>query len=190
MTETDETMTREELHFRRIDMRGWKRADGLFEIEGRVTDRKPHEFTSPGGTKVVPAGAPIHDMTVKLVIDQEMCVVDVSATTHSAPYADCVSATGTLQVLKGLRIAGGWSREVRNRLGGAQSCTHLMEILTPMATAAYQSLTMARLGRPDSLDSNGKPLKVDSCFAYASNRGVVMRRWPAYYTGGKSTESD
>jgi hypothetical protein len=185
MTNSDVDVTREELHFRRIDMRGWRRSDGLYEIEGRVTDRKPHAFTSPNGTKVVPANEPIHDMGVKLVFDTDMLVHDVSAFTSSAPYDDCFSAGQTLQALKGMRIAGGWSSEVRRRLGGAQSCTHLMEILIPMATAAYQSLTMVRMGRPDVFDANGKPVKVDSCYAYASDRGVVMRRWPNFYTGRK-----
>jgi hypothetical protein len=31
---------RAELHFRRIDMRGFRRSDGLFEVEGRITDRR------------------------------------------------------------------------------------------------------------------------------------------------------
>jgi hypothetical protein len=82
-----------------------------------------------------------------------------------------------------MRIAGGWSSEVKRRLGGEKSCTHLMDILIPMGTAAYQSLTMQRKGRPDVLNANGKPAKVNSCFAYAENRGVVMRRWPNFYTG-------
>lgn len=185
MTDDLDELTRDELHFRRIDMRGWSRSDGLYEIEGRVTDRKPHVFTSPNGTKVVPANEPIHDMGVKLVFDSNMVIRDVSAYTMSAPYADCFAAGKTLQAIKGLRIAGGWSREVRSRLGGAQSCTHLMEILIPMATAAYQSLTMLRMGTPDVLDAEGKPAKVDSCYAYARDRGVVMRRWPNFYTGTK-----
>jgi hypothetical protein len=181
---------REELHFRRIDMRGFKRADGLFEIEGRVTDRKPHDFRSPNGTKVVPATEPIHDMGVRLVIDLDMTVRDVAAFTASAPYDDCLAAGATLQVLKGLRIAGGWGSEVRRRLGGAQSCTHLMELLIPLATTAYQSLTMERMGRPDTLDAEGKPVKIDSCYAYASHRGVVLRRWPDHYTGPERRPDD
>jgi hypothetical protein len=31
---TDSDVTREELHFRRINMRGYRRSDGLFEVEG------------------------------------------------------------------------------------------------------------------------------------------------------------
>jgi hypothetical protein len=176
-------LTREELHFRRVDMRGWRRSDGLYEVQGRITDRKPHDFTSPNGTKVVPAGEPIHDMGVTLVFDTDMLVHEVSAFTDSAPYGDCFEAGSTLQAIKGLRIAGGWSSEVRRRLGGAKSCTHLMEILIPMATVAYQTLTMVRAGRPDVLDAEGKSVKIDSCYAYGSNRGVVMRKWPRFYTG-------
>ena len=179
----DEGVTREELHFRRIDMRGWRRSDGLYEVEGRVTDRKPYAFKAPNGPKVVPANEPIHDMGVKLVFDENMLVHDVVAFTDSAPYQDCYAAGQTLEVLKGVRIASGWSGEVHRRLGGEKSCTHLMQILIPLATTAFQTVTMVQLARPDVFDANGKPVKVDSCYAYAANREVVMRKWPAFYTG-------
>ena len=164
-------------------MRGWARDDGLFEVEGRVTDRKPHDFTSPKGTKIVPANLPIHDMGVRLVFDEDMVVRAVTTFTDASPYADCPDGGAALQALVGLRIGGGWSGEVRKRLGGASSCTHLRELLIPLATAAYQSMTMKRMDLPDQLDASGKPVKVDSCYAYASNRGVVLHRWPDFYTG-------
>lgn len=180
---TDDGVTREELHFRRIDMRGWRRSDGLYEVEGRVTDRKPHAFKAPNGSKVVPANEPIHDMGVKLVFDGDMLVNDIVAFTDSAPYPDCYAAGHALEVLKGVRIASGWSGEVHRRLGGEKSCTHLMQILIPLGTTAFQSLSMVRLARPEVLAAGGRPVKVDSCYAYAANREVVMRKWPAFYTG-------
>ena len=119
---------REEAHFRRIDMRGWRRSDGLYDVQGRVTDRKPHVFNAPNGPRVVAAGDAIHDMEVTLTFDTDMRVHAVHATTSAAPYPSCQGGPPTLQVLVGLRLAGGWGAEVRKRLGGAQSCTHLMEI--------------------------------------------------------------
>ena len=178
-------VTRHEMHHRRIDMRGWGRSDGLYEVEGHVADRKPHEFRSPNGFRVVAAGEPIHDMGVRLVFDSGMVVLEVSTFTSSAPYDDCFSAGPTLQALKGLRIGAGWSSEVRKRLGGARSCTHLMELLFPMATVAYQTLTMVRIAGADIVDGAGKPVKIDSCFAYAGHRDVVRRKWPVFYTGPK-----
>ncbi len=184
MTDTpDPNGGRTELHFRRIDMRGWARDDGLFEVEGRVTDQKPHDFTPPSGTKVVPANQPIHDMGVRLVFDADMVVRAVTTFTQSYPYGDCTEGGQALQSLVGLRIGGGWSGEVRKRLGGASSCAHLRELLIPLASAAYQSTTARRKDLPDQFDPSGKPVKVDSCYAYASNRSVVLHRWPAFYTG-------
>ena len=186
MSDTNNDVTLEELHFRRIDMRGWRRSDGLFEVEGRVIDRKPHAFKSLSGSKVTPANEALHDMGVKLVFDENMLVHDAVAFTTSAPYADCFAAGNALQTIKGLHISGGWSREVSRRLGGTQSCTHLMQLLIPLGTTAFQSLTMVRLDRPDVLKDDGKPVKVDSCYAYSAERGVVMHRWPAFYTGPKA----
>jgi hypothetical protein len=86
----------------------------------------------------------------------------------------------------GVRIAAGWSNEVKRRLGGSAACTHIMELLVPMGTAAFQTIAEVRLARPPRLDPSGKPLKVDSCTAYAADRGIVALNFPAFYTGGKT----
>src|SRR6516165_5085267 len=112
----DGDVIKEELHFRRIDMRGFRRSDGLYEIEGRVTDRKPHDFPTGGTGEIVPANHPIHDMGVRLVFDDNMVVVSVQTFFDAAPYLDCRGGGDTLQSLKGLRISNGWNREVRSRL--------------------------------------------------------------------------
>jgi hypothetical protein len=180
-TSSSGPVTREELHFRRIDMRGYRRSDGLFEVEGRVTDSKTHEFVHPAPGRTVATGEPIHDMGVRLVFDEQMLVHDVQTFTHDAPYAACPEGGRALQSIKGMRMAGGWSREVRERLRGARSCTHLMEILIPMATAAYQSLGYLRVAQPERLDADGRPLQIDSCYAYSAAGEVVLRRWPRFH---------
>jgi hypothetical protein len=183
MDKPDLATTREELHFRRIDMRGYRRSDGLYEVEGRVVDRKPQDFQAVGG-RAVPANAPVHDMGVRLAFDDEMTVREVMTFTDAAPYLDCPGGGAALQALKGLRMTSGWSREVRNRIGSASSCTHLVELLIPLATTAFQSLSALRRGRPDRLDAAGRPTKIDSCYAYAAERDLVRRRWPEFHRPG------
>jgi len=175
-----EDATREELHSRRIDMRGFRRSDGLFEVEGRVTDRKSREFTPASGGRVVPAHEPVHDMGVRLVFDDSMVVHDVQTFTDAAPYPACPEGGRALQSLKGVRIAAGWNGEVRSRLSGARSCTHLMELLTPLATTAIQTMIALRMDQPEPLDANGRPRKIDSCYAYAAEGELVARRWPQF----------
>jgi hypothetical protein len=172
---------REEMHLRRIEMRGFRRRDGLFELEGVVTDTKPHDFAHPAHDRPVAANVPIHHMGVRLVIDASFTVLDVATFTSSAPYDACPEGGRALQQLKGLRMTKGWTRAVRERLGGARSCTHLMELLTPMATTAFQSLGVLRMHEPDRLDEHGKPVKIDSCYAYAASGDLVQRRWPLFH---------
>lgn len=174
-------VTREELHTRRIELQGFRRSDGLFEVEARVIDRKPHDHVPIRGDRPVPAGQPIHDMGVRLVFDEEMVVHDVHTFTDSSPYADCPDGGFPLQALKGLKMSKGWSAEVRSRLGGPRSCAHLRELLLPLATVAFQSLSTLRARQPERLDAQGRPLKIDSCYAYAAERDLVLRFWPNFH---------
>jgi len=184
-TRSGAEITREELHWRRIDMRGFRRSDGLFEVEGTVTDQKPHAFEPVSGGRAVPAHQPIHHMGVRLVFDETMLVHDVQTFTDAAPYTECPEGGRALETLKGLRMTGGWSKEVRNRLGGERSCTHLMELLSPLATVAFQSLSMVNSGRALRLDENGRPLKIDSCYAYGAERQLVQKLWPQFHRPAK-----
>lgn len=179
---------REELHFRRIDMRGFRRPDGLYEIEGCIVDRKPHEFAPNNGGRAVAAGEPIHDMGVRLVFDESMLIHEVHTFSADFPYPHCPEGGKVLQALTGVRLSGGWAKEVRARIPVADSCTHLREILMPMASAAFQSLTMLRLNQPPRLDAEGRPLKIDSCYAYGRQRELVRVRYPAHYRPADSQE--
>lgn len=172
---------RQPMHVREIDMRGYRRGDGLYDIEGRVTDRKEQAFIRPGTGLEVPAHVPLHDMWIRLVVDEDLVVHDAIAVTDASPHRACPEAAAALAQLKGARIGPGWNRLVKERLGGRKSCTHLMELLTPMATAAFQTLTPVRLGRPDVLSASGVPVKIDSCYAYARDGELVKRMWPAHH---------
>lgn len=185
---TESEVTRTELHTRRIEMRSYKRSDGLYEIEGHLVDTKPHDFKAPNGDKRIPVGTPIHQMRIRLVYDFSMKIHDVFTDTLDAPYVPCYDAPPTLQQLKGLSMAKGWNSEVRRLFSGDKCCTHLMNMLGPMAATAYQGLTVERAGLPTAVDAHGKPLKIGSCYAYRTDREVVLQMWPRYYTGPHGAE--
>ena len=162
-------------------MRGYRRHDGLYDIEARITDTKTDDIQL--SEKVVPAGERIHDMWLRLTVDEALTVHDALAVTDASPFTICPAAAGALAALKGLRIGPGWSRAVKERLSRADNCTHLVELVAPLATTAFQTLAPLRHSQPDRLDKNGRPLKIDSCYAYSSKREVVLRRWPQHYDG-------
>lgn len=165
------TVPRERLHQRRIDMQGYRRSDGLYDIEATLVDTKSSDLVTATG-RTVRAGAPVHHMLLRLVVDDTLLVKAVHASTLASPYGICQQAPARLQVLVGLRIGAGWSRAVRERLPDAQGCTHLRELLGPLATVAFQTLSDLRqqqcpLGSPEHLQS-----KQDSCFAYAQEHAA------------------
>ena len=178
---TDAPITREELHHRRIDMRGYLRSDGFYEVEASVVDRKAQPFEPLMGGKHVAAGEPVHDMGVAIVFDARMLVHDVRTFTRSAPYDVCPEGGQALQSLVGLRMTAGWNKEVRDRLGGGKSCTHLMELLGPLATTAFQTTSALRRSQPTPVDARGRPLKIDSCYAYGAQRELVRMHWPQFH---------
>lgn len=169
----------EEVHHRQIDLRFYRRVDGLYEIEGRLTDVKRHAFRRQLSQADTPAGTPLHDLTVRLVIDDKMQVHDASATLAVTPFPLCGGAAASLEALKGQRIGAGWSRLVRDALPRIHACTHIVELLGPMATTAFQGLAPKRLAELDApANVMQRQAKVDSCYAYAAHREVVAQLWP------------
>ena len=174
-------VTREEIHHRQLSIRGYRRSDGLFEVEGHISDRKSHDFQTFRGGRNVAANTPLHDMVVVLVFDQDMVVQSVRTSMNAYPYEVCVGGGDSLQVLVGLRIGAGWNSEVRKRLSVCDTCTHVRDLLAPMATTAFQTMAETRRHQPDQRNATGRPTKIDSCYAYSASRELVKRHWPDYY---------
>ena len=180
VTGDGDEVTREVLHTRSVKITGYRRSDGLFEVEGRLLDTKPVDFRPPSDERVVKAGEAIHHMGVRIVFDDDMTVHDVIAVADAAPYGDCQGGPATLKSLVGLRMSSGWSSEVKRRLSGAASCVHLAGLMVPMAATAYQSMTVHRQRQADQA-AEVTPPKMDSCLAYSRHGELVRRRWPAFY---------
>ena len=80
-----DTVERNEIHHRQLDIRFFQRSDGLFEVEGRLLDRKAHPFRRLLHDRDTPAGTPLHDIVVRLIIDETLLVHDASAALAASP---------------------------------------------------------------------------------------------------------
>ena len=142
-------------------------------------DTKTHPFRRQLADGDLPPGTALHDIVVRMVIDEDMLVHDVQASMNATPFGVCSGASETLLPLRGLNIGAGWNKRVRELLGGAASCTHIVELLGPMATTAFQGLAPQRLARLNAPGSESERAgKVNSCYAYGEQREVVARLWP------------
>jgi hypothetical protein len=172
---------RKEIHHRSLEMHAYVRDDGLYDVEAHLVDRKPFAFGRLLSCEPVPAGQPLHDLWIRLTVDQDLVVRAIEASSDVTPYGICKGAESTLSVLVGEKLVRGWSSLVKQRLRGAAGCTHLMEMLIPLATTGLQGIRGLLAERHTTLDAAGFPVKIDSCYAFRRNREVVMQLWPQHY---------
>jgi hypothetical protein len=173
---------RERFHTRAYEIAGYRRADGLWDIEARMTDAKTYSFHNEHRGQIR-AGEPLHDMWIRLTIDEGLVVRDIEAATDGAPFAVCPAITPNFKRMIGARVGAGWRRAIRQHLAGVEGCTHLAEMLGAMATVAFQTLYPVLAKKDAENPRPGKPALLDSCHAYRSDGPVVKKAWPEFYTG-------
>ncbi len=180
-----EPAAREPIHTRTVTCQGYRREDGLWDVEGHLVDTKAYSFTS-NARGTMPAGTPVHDMWLRLTVDDDLVVRGVEARMAASPFDLCPRITPAFDQLVGLAIAPGWNRKVKQMLGGVHGCTHLVELLGPIATTAFQTIFPLRERRRKEAGTNPPPVEktpVNTCHALRSDGPVVRDLWPAYYTG-------
>lgn len=177
---------RELRHTRRVRFEGYRRADGLWDIEAHLTDVKNHDY--PLQTGVRRAGQPIHEMWVRITIDRALNVVDALAVSDAVPYpGGCEQAPPHYRKLIGLNLRRGFRRKAHELLGGVQGCTHLTEMLAGLPTAAIQ--TFAGEAREDRGDG-AKPFQLDQCLALETSSETVRRWYPKWHRKLEGKEAD
>ena len=107
---------------------------------------------------------------------------------EASPYRVCPEIVPNFKKLVGLRIGGGWNRKARKLLGGTEGCTHLVELLGPLATTAFQSIRSYQRKRQREMEEvpapDGRRFIINTCHAW-SDKGVVVKSWaPEFYLGG------
>jgi hypothetical protein len=177
-------VAREHLHSRDIHCRGFRRTDGLWDIEGVLEDSKTYSFDNRdrGG---IAAGEAVHRMAIRLTVDDDMRVHAAEAATEAGPFHICGDIAPRFAELVGLTIGPGWRRAVLARMAGVAGCTHLTELLLgPLTTTAMQTVFAARERRLGTADGATKPSIIDTCHALRSDGPIVAREWPAFATTG------
>ncbi|MGQ9365617.1 DUF2889 domain-containing protein [Azospirillum sp. ST 5-10] len=188
---------REPIHTRTLTLNGYRRADGLWDIEGHLTDVKAYAFTTEERGRLEP-GDPIHEMWLRLTVDDSLTVLAVEAVTDKSPYGGCGAIVGAFQKLVGLSVAKGWTRAVKERLGGVHGCTHLVELLGPLGTTAFQTIypvltrERERRAREEGTAPEAprqRPVLLNMCHIFASDGEVARTRWPDHYTGDRPADA-
>ena len=172
-------------HTRTVVYSGFQRGDGLWDIEANLTDIKPYAFIIPSqGPRE--AGHPVHEMNIRLTIDNDFKIHDVITDMVHIPHPECSQSQKGIHQLIGSTLSAGWRKTIAKFVGGTAGCTHLNELLFNMATAAYQTVPSARqfnaqqAGLPEEVPST-PPHHVGKCMSWAFDGPVTQRYYPMFY---------
>ncbi len=175
---------RKKLHTRSIELNGYQREDNLWDIEAHLTDIKTYPIKNQYRDGIEP-GEAVHEMWVRITLDDSYTIVDAEAVTDNSPFETCPSITSVYKELIGIRIGVGWRRALNEKVKGRLGCTHINELMGPIATVAFQTM-IGPLQRKKAKKDHAelfKPMIINSCHAWADDGNVVKTHFPEFYKG-------
>ncbi len=182
---------REKKHQRNIDCVGYRRDDGLWDIDVHLVDTRSYDcgYADYHRGDLIRAGEPVHDMWLRFTIDLDFEIRDVQAASVQTPFDICPHAADAMRDLIGLKIGPGWLAQARARVARERSCTHLMDLLGPLAKTAFQTLHAELDARDKARPAREKPAILDTCLALSSSGEAVKKLWPEFYVPAGDEES-
>ena len=172
---------RRHLHDRRITYRGYLRDDGLWDIEGELRDSKSYSVNLGHRGQLLEDDA-IHNMLLRITIDDDMVIHDIVAAMPYTPYLECRPAIDPIRAVIGLQMGSGWKKKIEGVIGGIAGCTHVRELLSGAATAAYQTVYPYRSNnsKVKSSEVSEQPKHLGQCTAWDLKGEAVLRYFPQF----------
>ena len=169
---------RTRLHARRVSYEGFRRDDGLFDLEGHLTDIKDHDYALLTGLR--PAGVAVHDMWVRVTVGSDYIIRSIEVRTDGMPYETCNRIEPAYAKLAGASLLHGFRKTLYDAMGGVRGCSHVTELLAHAPTAAIQMFA----GLRREIEPGGdKPFQLDRCHALETTTDTVRRYYPQWYRG-------
>ena len=176
-------------HRRTFDVQIFARGNGLWEVDARITDVKPHDVELGGAPRR--AGDPVHDMRVRLVIDEAMNVLEAGSEMVWMPYPGACDGHGDPYAqLVGLNLRSGFREAVRRRVGGTRGCTHITELTQVLPTAVIQAFAGDVFNTDDDPRNDIRPFQLDRCHALRLDQQAVRVHYPRWYRPASSEQAD
>ncbi len=165
-----ETDTLEKIHNRNLDISSYIIDDDHVLIAGELKEHNLIKVHRRSGKVFEPTI--FHHMQIQMIIKTvELKIVDIHVKIPGAPHDElCREMEGSLEDIKGLVIAPGFTSKVKKIAGGVKGCAHLTTLLLSMAPAALQGYWVFE-GRNEQESDNDysdeiEKYLIDTCWAW------------------------
>ena len=173
-------------HRRSIDVQAFDRGDHTWDIDARIVDTKTRDALLGGETRT--AGVPIHEMLLRLVVDEQLSILAAGSEMLHMPYTGLCNQhpdddADPYGRLVGLNLRSGFREAVWQRLGGVKGCTHLTELTQLLPSAVIQAFAGDVFNVRESRDASGnevRPFQLDRCHGLRLDGEAVRIYYPRW----------
>ncbi|MBT8369152.1 MAG: DUF2889 domain-containing protein [Deltaproteobacteria bacterium] len=142
-----DTDKNEKIHTRRIEVATYDCGQQAIIVEGKLKDDRLQSISRPTGEQVPPGT--VHHMIIRMQVrGPKLTIEDIEVEMPTVPYEECIETLTSLEPVKGMHIASGFTNDAKELVGGAKGCAHLVALLVSMASAAVQGAWTAVSRRP------------------------------------------
>ncbi len=152
--------------------------EGAVVVEGKLFEDRLRRYYLTTGERRDPG--PLHHMILRILVKgPQLEIQDIEVEMNEVPREECVETAGFMEAVRGMNIGPGFSKKVREILGGTKGCAHLVALLLAMAPATVQGFWAYRARKPVSgeFKSGGILSKYleNTCYVWRSD-GPMMER--------------
>ncbi len=167
-------------HRRQIDVQVFTRGNGLWEVDAVLIDTKSRVAEMLDGPRQ--PGTPIHDMLLRLVVNEKLDILEAGSETRWMPYTGICNEHGdAYSALVGLNLLQNFRMALRQKLGGVLGCTHITELAQTLPTAVVQAFAGEVIDTRGTAEGASQPFQIDRCHALRSDGDIVRLHHPRWY---------
>jgi hypothetical protein len=138
----------EKIHTRQIEVATYDCGENVIILEGKLKDERLKDIYRATGENVPPGT--VHHMIIRMKVRRpELIIEDIDVDMPAVPHGECSETRTSLEPAKGMRITSGFTVSVKDLVGGANGCAHLVALLVSMASAAVQGAWTALSRNPE-----------------------------------------
>jgi hypothetical protein len=159
-------------HTRTIEVNTYEYDEQRLVVEGCLTDHRLQEYYKVTGEKRPPGI--LHQMIIHLLVGKTTLEIeDIHVEMPAVPNAECPKTINSLEHVRGLRIAGGFTLKVKALVGRGRGCSHLVALLTAMGSSAIQGYAAHKLQGPAGFTPDMIQMLTDTCWAWRADGPLI-----------------
>jgi hypothetical protein len=174
------------LHRRSITYEAFTAGEDSMRMVASFVDQRPWRDYAP-------INGVVHQMQLEVTVRvSDRTITSAQARMSAFPHAECPAITDSFSQLVGLRVIGGFGREINKRFSGVLGCSHLHEMsrgLGPAIVQAAISWHSRNRAQAQEIQTRPSPGVADSCHVWARG-GIGEQKFDAGWRIGDPAQPD